>query len=618
MFVTLSILAGAAFFFVQGSVRSDMVAASALLLLVLFGVLTPEEALSGFSSNIVIMLVCVFIVGGAVFRTGLAKMISKRILRLAGNNENKLFVLIMLVTASIGAFVSNSGTVAVMLPIVVSLTTAARISPSRFLMPLAFASSMGGMLTLIGTTPNLIINNALIEGGYGGLHFFSFFPVGVVCVTLGTVSLLFVSKWLLSRKRGTEDESGSGKSLRELADKYRLAQNVYRVRVLPGSPLIGIPLAALDLPEKYAASVVEIRRRSPGRGLFSRPDRQIIPDAGSELAEQDIVSFVGPFEELLRMAEKDRLELLDATAVKAAATEEDYRFDAMGICEVVLLSTSRLIKHTVGESGLRERFGVSIIGIQRQNESILRKLRDERLQAGDALLVQGEWGKIARLADEQNEWVVVGQPMDAASKETLDHKAPIAAGIIVLMIASMVAGLLAPVIAVMIAALFIIFTGCYRNIEEAYKTINWESVVLVGAMLPVSMAIEKTGAAALASQALIDAFGSKGPYVLMAAIYAATSVTTLFISNTATALLFTPIALQAAVGLGLSPYPFLFAVTVGAGMCFASPFSTPANVLVMSPGHYLFMDYVKVGVPLQILFGVVMVFVLPLIFPFTG
>ena len=401
MLTTVCVLAVAAFFFVQGSIRSDLVASCALLSLVLFGILTPEEALSGFSSNIVIMLVCVFMVGGAVYRTGLAKIISKRILQLAGANENKLFVLIMLVTSCVGAFVSNSGTVAVMLPIVVSLSTTASISPSRFLMPLAFASSMGGMLTLIGTTPNLIINNALIESGREGLQFFSFFPVGVVCVILGTISLGFMSKWLLSRKHVQDEGKESTQSLRALADKYRLAQNMYRARISGKSPFLEQPLKKLDLPGRYNASVVEVRRLSPGRGLFNRPDQQIIPDADSILLPRDVVSFVGPFEQILDMANENGLELLDADSARAVSPE-DYRFDAMGICEVVLLSTSKLIKHTVGESHLREKFNVSIIGIQRQNESILRDLKDQKLQAGDALLVQGAWGNIARLTDRKS------------------------------------------------------------------------------------------------------------------------------------------------------------------------------------------------------------------------
>jgi hypothetical protein len=215
-------------------------------------------------------------------------------------------------------------------------------------------------------------------------------------------------------------------------------------------------------------------------------------------------------------------------------------------------------------------------------------------------------------------WVVLGQPLAEAAKVTLDYKAPIAAAIMVLMVAMMVFDFIpvAPVTAVMIAGLLMVLTGCFRNVEAAYKTINWETIVLFAAMLPMSLALEKTGASEYISNSLVSGLGSYGPIVLMAGIYFTTSLMTMFISNTVTAVLMAPIALQSAVQIGVSPVPFLFAVTVAASMCFASPFSTPPNALVMPAGQYTFMDYIKVGLPLQIIMGVVMVFVLPLLFPF--
>lgn len=293
-------------------------------------------------------------------------------------------------------------------------------------------------------------------------------------------------------------------------------------------------------------------------------------------------------------------------------------FDEIGIAEVVLMSNSKLVNQPVKNSGFREKYNVNILGIQRHKEYILQNLKDEKMQAGDVLLVQGEWNNIARLNEEQSEWVVVGQPLTEASKVTLDYKAPLAATIMILMVVCMAFDSIpiAPVTAVMIAAVLMVLTGCFRNVEEAYKTINWQSIVLIGAMLPMSLALEKTGAATMISNGFVKGLGGFGPTVLLAGIYFGTSLLTLFISNTATAVLFAPIALRAAIEMNISPYPFLFAVAVGASMCFASPFSTPPNALVMSAGRYTFMDYVKVGLPLQIIMGIVMVLVLPLIFPF--
>ena len=232
--------------------------------------------------------------------------------------------------------------------------------------------------------------------------------------------------------------------------------------------------------------------------------------------------------------------------------------------------------------------------------------------------MQGTWNDIARLNREDADWVVLGQPLEEASKVTLDYKAPVAAAIMLLMIAMMVFDFIpvAPVTAVIIAALLMVLTGCFRNVEAAYKTINWESVVLIAAMLPMSLALEKTGASAYISDSLVHGLGDYGPFALMAGIYFTTSLLTMFISNTATAVLLAPIALQSATQMGVSPVPFLFAVAVGASMCFASPFSTPPNALVMPAGQYKFIDYIKVGLPLQIIMGIVMVFALPLLFPF--
>ena len=237
---------------------------------------------------------------------------------------------------------------------------------------------------------------------------------------------------------------------------------------------------------------------------------------------------------------------------------------------------------------------------------------------GDILLIQGKWNNIQRIADVAEGIVVIGQPLEQASRVTLDYKAPLAGVIMLVMIAMMVFDFIpvAPVTAVMIAGLLMVISGCIRSVEAAYKTINWESIVLIAAMLPMSVALEKTGASALVASLLADNLGQASPYALLAGVYFTTSFLTMFISNTATAVLMSPIALTSAAAIGVSPYPMLFAVTLGASMCFASPFSTPPNALVMQAGGYTFMDYVKVGLPLQIIMGIVMIGVLPLLFPF--
>ncbi|WP_455509013.1 SLC13 family permease [Butyricimonas paravirosa] len=621
MVITLIILALSAFFFVNGKIRSDVVALCALVLLILCGILTPEEALSGFSNSIVIMMVGLFVVGGAIFQTGLAKMISSKILQLAGKSELKLFILIMLVTSAIGAFVSNTGTVALMLPIVVSMAVSANVSPSRFLMPLAFASSMGGMATLIGTPPNLVIQNTLLEGGFEGLSFFSFTPVGVICVLIGIVVLIPLSRMFLVKKGEKKTEKKARKkSLEDLAYEYQIAQNLFRVGVKSDSTFRGKTLVELNITGKYNVTILEIRRESKSQNPFMKTIDQELAGPNTSLQTGDVLYVLGAFAQIELLTKDNNLDLLDTRTAEVSEEKvpRDMVFGEIGIAEVLLMPNSQLINRAVKDSGFREKYNINILGIQRGGKYLLQDLKDEKMHSGDALLVQGTWKDIARLNEVQAEWVVVGQPLAEAAKVTLDHKAPIAATIMILMIIAMVFDSIpvAPVAAVIVAALLMVLTGCLRNVEDAYKTINWESIVLIAAMLPMSLALEKTGASAMISSGLVSYLGDFGPIILLAGIYFTTSLLTMFISNTATAVLLAPIALKAAQDIGVSPYPFLFAVTVAASMCFASPFSTPPNALVMSAGKYTFMDYVKVGLPLQVIMGIVMVLVLPLLFPF--
>ena len=505
MITTLIILALSAVFFVNGKLRSDLVALCALVLLIVFNILTPEEALSGFSNPIVIMMVGLFVVGGAIFKTGLAKMISSKILRLAGKSELKLFILIMMVTAFIGAFVSNTGTVALMLPIVVSMAASANISPGRFLMPLAFASSMGGMATLIGTPPNLVVDEVLSNAGFTDLSFFSFTPIGVICVLIGLVVLIPLSKFFLVKKEdGKDTKTTTGHSPKELAKKYQLSDNLYRIQIRPGSRIGGKKLQELNITQAYNLSILEIRRQSSSQGRFLKTVDQSLAGPHTELQENDIHYVFGPFEKVNQFAKEQNLELTDTHVSEyvEGAEVEKLSVREIGIAEVLLMPDSKLINKAVKDSGFRDKYSVNILGIQRKGEYILNDIKDIKMHAGDILLIQGTWDSIARMSQKQSQWVVLGQPLEEASKVTLDYKAPVAALIMVLMIAAMVFDFIPipPVAAVIIAGILMVLTGCFRNVEEAYKTINWESVVLIAAMLPMSLALEKTGASNLISE----------------------------------------------------------------------------------------------------------------------
>lgn len=615
MFITLLILLLSVIFFVNGRVRSDIVALCSLVALLAFNILTPAEALSGFSNSVVVMMIGLFVVGGAIFQTGLAKMISSKLMKLAGNSETKLFLLVMLVTSAIGAFVSNTGTVALLLPIVVSMAMNMKMSPSRLLMPLAFASSMGGMMTLIGTPPNLVVNNALVEGGYKALSFFSFTPVGLVCVVVGVIVLMPLTKWFLSKPGTLSGESaGAGKSLKTLVKEYGISNSLHRLQVSSDSKLLGRMIVELNARSKYGMNILEVRRVENSQNRLLKKVIQIAAESDTVLSDGDILFVTGNRENVHAFANEYNVKYISEDKGKSLSLD----FYDIGVAEIVLMPSSSFLNKKIKEAEFRTRYNVNILGICRKGKYIVQGLAEETIHGGDLLLVQGTWDNIANLETETNEWIVVGRPLEEAAKVTLDYKAPLAAGIMLLMIAAMVFDFIPiePVTAVMIAGLLMVLTGCFRNVEAAYKTINWESIVLIAAMMPMSIALEKTGVSAYISDTLVRNIGAFGPVALMAGIYFTTSLMTMFISNTATAVLLAPIAMSSAVQLDVNPTPFLIAVAVAASMCFASPFSTPPNALVMHAGQYKFMDYVKVGLPLQIIMAVVMIFVLPLLFPF--
>ena len=629
MTITLIILIITVAMFIWGRVRADIVALSALAALLVLGILTPAEALAGFSSPIVIMMIGLFVVGGAIMQTGLAKLTGNKLMALSRGNETVTFLLVMLVTSFIGAFVSNTGTVALMMPIIMSLAAGSGMQSSRFLMPLAFAGSLGGMLTLIGTPPNLVIDEVLTEAGFKPLAFFSFFPVGIIVIAIGIIVLMPLSKIFLSQKQNGKKKSNS-KSLDDLVDEYQLLDNLHRY-IVPSKrtaaaidengqmmDIVGKTLKDLSIQKKYGVSIIEIRNEKKSRLGLVKDVNQNMAKSSSTIAVHDTLFIMGDEEKIERFAQDYDLRKMKDVKID---------FYDLGLTEIVVMPTSNFAGLRIGDANLRKRFGINVLGVKRGGSSSDGKVGKEyitdnliatKLHVGDMLLVQGEWTNLAHLTADTTNWVVLDQPEKTADKVLLDYKAPVAAAIMLLMIAMMVFDFIpvAPVTAVIIAGLLTVFAGCFRNVEAAYKTINWESIVLIAAMMPMSTALEKTGASALVSQGLVDSLGSMGPTALLAGIYFTTSLMTMFISNTATAVLMAPIALVAAQQVGVSPYSFLFAVTLGASMCFASPFSTPPNALVMKAGGYTFMDYVKVGLPLQIIIGVVMTFVLPLLFPY--
>ncbi len=618
MVVTIIILIITGAFLAWGRFRSDIVTMLALMSLTVLDILTPQEAIAGFSNPVVLMLAGMFIVAGGINQTGLAKKLSIRLLRLGGKSELWLFVLVMIVTALLSSFMSNYGTVALLLPIIVSMTREADLNARRFLMPMAFASSMGGMMTLIGAPPNLIVNEALIEANFKGLEFFTVLPVGIILLVIGIVFLWFRSSFLEKSDRNKEIAQRQTKSPQELIKEYQLSDNLFRLQVPKESPILHTPLRDLAITNRYNVTIVEIRNYQSHTDKILKSVSHYFANADTILNVDDLIYVEGSFDDVNRFVEENDLIFVDTkqTENKIMAFDSEMKFDEIGVAEAVVLSSSKLINRQVKESGFRRRYQINILGIKRQGEYILHQVQHEKIHAGDSLLIQGAWTNMDEMASEELDLVIVGQPMQEANKVVLEHKAGISALILFAMIISMAFKILPNVTSVLVAALLMIITRCFRNVETAYKSIRWQNIVFFAAMLPMATAMDKTGASATISHGLVSFIGSLGPHAVLAALYIATSLFTIFVSNAATVIIFAPIAIQSAVALNVSPYPFVLAVATAGVMCLASPYATPPNSLVLSPGHYTYSDFIRVGLPLQIIYVIVMIFAVPLLYPF--
>ena len=608
MVQVLIILIVTAGLLVWGRIRSDVVALCSMVALVLTGVVTPEEGLAGFSNSVVIMIAGLFIVGGAITQTGLARLISNKVLSLAGENELRLFYLVILVTIIVGLFVSNTGTVAILMPIVVTIAAQSGVDARRLLMPMAFACSISGMMTLIGTPPTLIVHNSLIESGHEGLQFFTTLPVGLVILVICGALLRPLSKLLTRGKEAAVDTKRMRKSPEQLSSQYNLLEDLYRLRIEEGSFLRKKTLAELDLTGRFHCSVIGVKGVHLGA-------RATVPTAETMLHRGFVLHVNGAYEDVQRLADEACLTFLDDEQEGQRTFSGRLSFSEYGLAEVVVKHGSRLVGRRISDTDLRQTYGISVVGLQRNRSYVTHRLSRATLQEGDMLLLQGTWEDIERLGAQETDLILLGEPATEASKAIISERGPVAAVIIFVMILAMIFNWLPPVMAVLVADILLILTRCFRSVKDAIGTISWESVILFAAMIPLATAMDNTGLSAMISGGIVSGLGSYGPYAVLGGIMLGTQLLTMFISNTATAVLFAPIALQAASALGVSPVPFMIGVSVAASMCFMSPFATPPNAMVMSVGKYSFMDYVRVGLPLQVIVIAAMVWLLPLFYP---
>ncbi len=588
--LVLAILAGALVLFISEKLRPDVVALLVLVVLALTGILTVEQALSGFASPAVVTVWSVFIISGALYRTGVADALARAVLALAGSDPLRLTVLVMITVGILSAFMNNIGAVAIMLPAVMSVAKQAKITPSKLLIPLAFASLLGGNMTLVGTPPNILA--AGILGAYPGLEPFSFFdflPMGIIVLTVGIVYMALVGRHLLPVRASASAPEQT----------RRLRPYLSEVRVSANSSLIGKSLHESDLGKRYALNVIHIRRGNQA---------PFFPAADQPLQRGDLMLIEGQRDDLLHAGSALELRMLSPS--KGQAVEMELTPGSAALAEVTLTPRSDLVGKSLRDVSFRSRYELSVLAIRHHGRSIVTNLHDVPLEFGDSLLIQGDENHIDLLHSDDDFLVLDTPPIETRRLK----KAPLALIILVSVLLVIAVGWVDPAIAMLSGALLLVITGVL-TMPEAYQSIDWKSVFLIAGILPLGLAMEITGTAQLIADAIVDLTGSYGAYGVLIGFFVMTSLLTAVISNAAATVLVVPIAIGSALSLQASPYAFVMAVVIAASTSFLLPIGHQANIIVFGPGGYRFFDYTKVGIWLNLLLLLVVAFILPIFWP---
>jgi di/tricarboxylate transporter len=620
--IVLVILVVAIALFIRERPRLDIVAMLVLISLLATGIITTPQALAGFSSTSVITVAALFVVGGAIFQTGLTTSLANQILRISGTGEARLLLVLMIAVAVLSAFMSSTAVIALMLPTVVNIARSTKINNSRLLIPLAFSTLLGSKTTLISTPPNMIASEVLEGGGYAPFQFFDFTPVGLIVLAAGILYMMTIGRKLLP-DRPTENPVQPGVTPGELFSLYRLPDNLFRLRIQETSPLVNQTLADSRLRKEFNVNIVEIIRRDNGNNGNTPIPIPLLPGQ-----RQDYVTFHPESDFVFRADDVLLVQANGDDAGKAAGywklammanepvVEGDLITNEVGIAEVLLRPRSKLVGKSLSEIRFGSNYHLTVLDIRRTGLKESPDLKSAPLKLGDVLLVQGEWRHIFALKNLRGDFIVMGEPEAIQSGAyTRKNKAPIALFILVAMIFVLALNITDIALGTLIAAMAMVLTGCL-TMDEAYESINWKSIILIAGMMPMGTAMVEVGLVDMIANGLINTLGQFGPSVVLLGLLLTTTALGMVISNTATATLIAPLALVTAESMGIQPQAYLMGVAIASSMAFATPIASPVNMLVMGPGNYRFMDYTKIGVPLILVVTLVTLLVLPIFFPY--
>ncbi len=618
MTFTFAILVVTLALFIWGKIRADAVALLSMVSLYAFGILTVKETFSGFSNTTVVMIAALFIVGEAMSKTGVTSWLGNKIVLLSNSKTNKFLILLIFGTAIISGFVSNTGTVASLIPVAIAAAWRLKTTASKMLIPLAFAANTGGLLTLTGTPPNIIANQALIEAGYEGFNFFEYAYIGIPLLVAIVLYMRFIGVKLLPNNASNNIED-IDESIQTLENSYQIFEGFWKVRIRPNSSAIGQKLQNLHLDSEMGISVVKIIPFEIGAidilkkvGLSAQESDKILEE-NIELKMND--------ELILNCSENRVQRFIDKYNVAAQKIEGDSDFvkenilsDEIGLSELIVAPRSSYRGKKINVGRFASKYNVQVIALNRYNKRI--RGREFVLQEGDTILVRAKWKDIKEIQDESKDFMIVGHPEELAKEVgKISTKGIISILAMTFMVCMLVAGIFSSAIVVMITAMLLVAGGCI-NMTQSYRSINWNVVIIIAGMIPMGVALQKTGAAKLVADAMVDFLGELHPTYFLAGVFLITTSLSQVMSNSATSILMAPIIISAALELGYSPIPFMMILAVSASTAFLTPFGTTTNMMVMNAGNYTFKDYAKVGAGLLCVFFVISLILIPLIWPY--
>jgi di/tricarboxylate transporter len=589
--LTLGITFSALALFIWNRMRVDVVALIVMASLIVLGLVTPQQGTSGFANEATITVALMLVLAAGLVRTGAVDILAHWVARLAGDSEIRLTAIVLLFTIPASALINNTPVVLVMLPVVVGVARQKGMAPSRLLMPLSFGSQLGGTLTLIGTSTNLLVAGLVLELGLDRIGLFDITPPAFVLMLIGVAYILTVGRWLVPARTASTD----------LAATYELREYLSALEVQPTSSLAGKTLAATRFGQRFGLQVVAIERDD---------ERLPFPAGGARVEAGDLLIVSGRVPDIARIGAE--------AGLKISGSKSDILVDPQtgqvtegGLGEVLVPPRSRAEGRTIRDLGFRARYGLNVLALKRHGEARHEPIGALALEAGDILLVQGTPDAMHEL-HRRGDFTLLGA-LDLPVRRA--HKVRIAIVILAGVVLLAALDITTIMVSALLGTIAMLITGCIRA-NEAYRDVDWMVIVLLGAIIPLGIAMQNTGTAQYVAVMLLAVTEPLGLYGTLAGFYLLTSLLTEVISNNAAAVVLTPIAVAAATALGVSPLPFVVAIMIAASNSFMTPIGYQTNTFIYGPGGYQFSDFLRVGGPLNVLLAVAGTFVIPLFFPF--